>query len=31
LETGEEIVKETGFWFAWYAFHCETELYTRGD
>ena len=31
LETGEEIVKERGFWFAWYAFHPETELYTRGD
>lgn len=31
LETGEEIVKERDFWFAWYAFHYETELYTRGD
>jgi len=29
LETGEEIVKERGFWFAWYAFHPETDLYTR--
>ncbi len=27
LETGEEIIKERGFWFAWYAFHPETELY----
>ncbi len=27
LETGEEIVKERGFWFAWYAFHPETEFY----
>jgi len=27
LETGEEIVKEEDFWFAWYAFHPETELY----
>ncbi|WP_052721346.1 DUF3179 domain-containing protein [Methanococcoides methylutens] len=27
LETGEEIVKERDFWFAWYAFHPETELY----
>jgi len=31
LETGEEIVKERDFWFAWYAFHPETELYTTGD
>jgi hypothetical protein len=30
LETDEEVVKERGFWFAWYAFHPETELYT-GD
>ena len=29
LETGEEIVAERGFWFAWYAFHPETELYSR--
>ncbi len=28
LETGEEIVAERGFWFAWYAFHPDTELYT---
>ena len=24
---GNEIVKERDFWFAWYAFHPETELY----
>lgn len=29
LETGDEIVKERDFWFAWYAFHPETELYER--
>ena len=29
LDTGEEIVKERDFWFAWYAFHPETELYIR--
>ena len=29
LETDEEIVKVRGFWFAWYAFHPDTELYTR--
>ena len=29
LETGEEIVKERDFWFAWYAFHPDTELYTE--
>jgi hypothetical protein len=27
IDTGEEIVKERDFWFAWYAFHPETELY----
>lgn len=27
IETGEEIVKERDFWFAWFAFHPETELY----
>ena len=27
LDTGEEIVKERDFWFAWYAFHPETDLY----
>lgn len=26
-DSGEEIVKERDFWFAWYAFHPETELY----
>jgi hypothetical protein len=25
--TQEEIIKERDFWFAWYAFHPETELY----
>ena len=29
LDTGNEIVKERDFWFAWYAFHPDTELYTR--
>ncbi len=29
LETGGGIVAERGFWFAWYAFHPDTELYTR--
>ena len=29
LDTGEEIVKERDFWFAWYAFHPETELYEK--
>ena len=29
LETGEEIVKERDFWFAWYAFHIDTELYIK--
>jgi hypothetical protein len=27
LDTGDEIVAERGFWFAWYAFHPETGLY----
>jgi hypothetical protein len=27
LDTGEELVKERDFWFAWYAFHPETEVY----
>jgi hypothetical protein len=27
LDTNEEIIKERDFWFAWYAFHPETELY----
>jgi len=26
-DTGEEIVKERDFWFAWYAFHPDTLLY----
>jgi hypothetical protein len=26
---GNEIVKERDFWFAWYAFHPETELYIK--
>jgi len=29
-DTGEEIVKERDFWFAWYAFHPNTELYENG-
>ncbi len=29
LDTGEEIVKERDFWFAWYAFHPDTELYSK--
>ena len=28
-ETGEEIVKERDFWFAWYAFHPDTLVYNR--
>ena len=28
-ETGQEIVKEGGFWFSWVAFHPDTELYSR--
>ena len=27
LDTGDEIVKERDFWFAWYAFHPDTELF----
>ena len=27
METNEEIIKERDFWFSWYAFHPETELY----
>jgi hypothetical protein len=27
LDDGSEIVKERDFWFAWYAFHPDTELY----
>lgn len=29
LDTGEEIVPERGFWFAWYAFHPDTTLFGR--
>ncbi len=29
LDTGGEIVKERDFWFAWYAFHPDTILYTK--
>lgn len=28
LDTGEELVKERDFWFAWYAFHPDTGLYS---
>lgn len=28
-DTGKEIIKEEDMWFAWYAFHPETELYKR--
>jgi len=27
LDNNEEIVKERDFWFAWYAFHPDTQLY----
>ena len=27
LDNGEEIVKERDFWFAWYAFHPDTNVY----
>jgi len=27
-ETGEEIATTTGFWFAWHAFHPDTEVFT---
>jgi len=27
LDTGEEIIKERDFWFAWYAFHPDTNLW----
>lgn len=27
LDNGEEIIEDRSFWFAWYAFHPETELY----
>ena len=26
-DTNEEVVKERGFWFSWYAFHPNTDLY----
>jgi hypothetical protein len=29
LDTDEEVVPVRGFWFAWYAFHPETEVYGR--
>ena len=29
LDTGAEIIAERGFWFAWYAFHPETELFGK--
>jgi hypothetical protein len=29
LDTNEIIVKERDFWFAWYAFHPDTDLYER--
>jgi len=29
LDSGKEIVKERDFWFAWYAFHPETNLYEK--
>jgi hypothetical protein len=29
LDSGEEIIKERDFWFAWYAFHPETLVYGR--
>lgn len=28
-DTGEEIIKERDFWFAWYAFHPDTTLYEK--
>ncbi len=31
LETSEEIVPLRSFWFAWVAFHPETELYTTSN
>lgn len=31
VDTGDEIVKERDFWFAWYAFHPNTLLYTAED
>ena len=31
IDTNEEIVKERDFWFAWYAFHPDTELYQQEE
>ncbi|MFC2079348.1 DUF3179 domain-containing protein [Candidatus Bipolaricaulota bacterium] len=31
LDTGESIVKERDFWFAWYAFHPGTRLYLPAE
>jgi len=31
IDTSDEIVKERDFWFAWYAFHPETELYQSNN
>lgn len=30
-ESGEELPAVVGFWFAWYAFHPDTEVFTRGS
>ena len=30
-KTGEEIIKERDFWFAWYAFHPDTQLYEQEE
>ena len=29
LQTGEEIVHVRNFWFSWYAFHPDTDLYSK--
>ncbi len=31
VQTGDEIVKERDFWFAWAAFHPETKLFQSGE
>lgn len=31
LDTDESIVKERDFWFAWYAFHPDTQLYLPSE
>lgn len=31
IATGERIPWERGFWFAWYAFHPETQVYSVND